>query len=835
MFERANWIGCGTDMGDICPEFMCKVEVTGERRPDAGLGGGMGQCTTGSTYVKSAELFISAIGVYEAFLNGVRIGDYVLAPGCTVYRERLQYQKYDVKNLLSEENILTVTVGPGWHRGRISKGSEDINHMPAAVIACLEIVYEDGRKESIVTDENWKVRKSRILFSDLYDGEIYNAAAPDEEYGNVKVLTDLGKERLLPQEGEKICEHERLKPLRFFVTPAGERVIDFGQNLAGYVELHVNAQSRDGKVQGGTGNACCEGGNAQSGDGKVQGGTGNACCEGGNVQGGDGKVQGGAGNACCEGGNVQGGDRMAQSETGNVCNGGGNAQAGNRKAQKGDRIVISHAEILDKDGNIYTENYRTAQAKLTYICGEGEQTYKPHLAFYGFRYIRLDEYPEEVDLNDFTAIAVYSDMKRTGYMECGHEGINRLYENTIWSQRSNFIDIPTDCPQRDERMGWTGDAQVFCRTASYNYHVGKFFSKWLSDVRAEQYEDGMICDVVPDYWKMRRGSTAWGDVITIAPWQMYLTYGDRKVLEDNFDAMKKWVDYMTKDSAHPYLWTCGDEQKKLWGKHYGDWLAQDAPYGSYIGATDVDLIASAFYAHSVALLVKTGKVLGWDMAAYEELHHRIVETFRKTFELKTQTANVLALQFGLTDHPEETAARLAQMIRDNGNRLQTGFVGTPYLLHVLSENGYGDAAYDLLFQEAFPSWLYEVNRGATTIWEHWDGVRDDGTIWSKDMNSYNHYAYGCVMDWLYGVAGGIRPVEEYPGFEKVLLQPVPDRRLGWLKVSLETARGVIRSSWVYQEDRVRYEISTPVDAVVVIDGKEYRVGRGEYIFFGTAR
>ena len=296
--------------------------------------------------------------------------------------------------------------------------------------------------------------------------------------------------------------------------------------------------------------------------------------------------------------------------------------------------------------------------------------------------------------------------------------------------------------------------------------------------------------------------------------------------------MKKWVDYITNDSAQAYLWICGDEEKKLWGKHYGDWLAQDAPYGSYMGATDVDLIASAFYAHSVNLLIKSGKVLGHDMAEYEQLYCKIVERFRQSFSLDTQTANVLALQFDLTEHREETAARLAQMIRENGNRLQTGFVGTPYLLHVLSENGYKDVAYDLLLQEEFPSWLYEVNRGATTIWEHWDGVRDDGKIWSKDMNSYNHYAYGSVMDWVYGVAAGIRTVEEYPGFERVLFQPMADQRLGWLTVSLETAYGAIRSAWVCQEDRVRYEISTPVSAVVVIDGREYQVEKGEYVFYG---
>ena len=726
MFEDAKWIGCNEDFGDICPEFMRDIRLAGE--------------------VKKATLFITSIGVYEAFLNGERVGDFVLAPGCTVYRERLQYQEYDVTLEADITNRLTVTVGTGWHRGRISAGSKDINEMPAAVIGQLEIVYANGKTDTIVTDESWKVRKSRILFSDIYDGETFDAAAEEDGYRQVKMLPELGRERLIPQEGEKVCEHERIKPVNCIVTPKGERVLDFGQNFAGIMEFRV-------------------------------------------------------------------------------------------KAKKGDRIVISCAEILDKDGNFYTENYRSAKAKLTYICKEGEQTYKPHLTFFGFRYLRLDEYPVEVNPVDFTGIALYSDMKRTGYMECGDGRINRLFSNTLWSQRSNFIDIPTDCPQRDERMGWTGDAQVFCRTASYNYNVKKFFEKWLADVRAEQYEDGMVCDIVPNFWKMRRGSTAWGDVITIVPWQMYLTYGDSRVLADNFGAMKKWVDYMTGDTATKYLWTCAPEQKKLWGKHYGDWLAQDAPYGSYIGATDVDFVSSAFYAHSVSLLVKAGKVLDRDMSEYEELYENIVRTFKQTFpKPETQTAHVLALQFGLTDNREETAAELVQMIRENGNRLQTGFVGTPFLLHVLSENGYADVAYDLLFQESFPSWLSEVEHGATTIWEHWDGIRDDGTIWSKDMNSYNHYAYGCVMDWIYGVAAGIQTVEEHAGFEAVLIRPLPDKRLGWLDVSLETKYGTIRSKWVYQGGKgqaggsYRYEISTPVKTRIVIAGKEYEVEKGEYIF-----
>lgn len=727
MFEHAKWIGFEEDYNGVCPEFRKGFSCRGE--------------------IEKAVLSITAIGVYEAYINEQRVGEFVLAPGCTVFRERLQYQSYDVTALLAEQNELRVGVGAGWHRGRISKSSQDINQMPCALIASLQITYEDGSTNAIESDGSWQVRKSRVLFSDLYDGEIYDACRAEEQYSQVKVYgeQELSRERLIPQEGEEIREQEQFKPAAYFVTPKGERVIDFGQNMAGYVTFTVSAG-------------------------------------------------------------------------------------------KGDRVVLSHGEILDRDGNFYTENYRTAQAKLTYICREGEQSYKPRFAFWGFRYIRLDEWPGEADPGSFTAVAVYSHMARTGYIESGNEKINRLYSNTLWSQRSNFIDIPTDCPQRDERMGWTGDAQVFAKAAGYHYHVNRFFRKWMRDLRAEQYEDGMVPDVVPNFWKMRRGSAAWGDAVTIIPWQMYLFYGDRDMLEENFDAMRRWVDYVAADTQDKDLWTCKSEEKKLWGKHYGDWLAQDAPYGSYIGATEVDLVATAFHARSVELLVKAGKVLGKDVSEYEALHQRIVKAFRKAFpKLETQTAHVLALTFGLTDNREQVADSLAEMVRSNGNRLQTGFTGTPYLLYALSDNGHVDTAYELLFQEELPSWLYEVNHGATTIWEHWDGVRDDGTAWSSDMNSYNHYSYGCVMDWIYSVAAGIRTVEEAPGFEKVCICPHPDRRMGHLCASLNTGRGVIRSAWRYVGEQARYEISTPVEACIVIEGKEYQVTKGEYVFYGERR
>ena len=719
MLEQALWIGCKEDMGDVCPQFCRKFQVERE--------------------VKAAQLEITAVGVYEACLNGKRVGEFILAPGCTAYKERLQCQTYQLEGVRMGENILTVTVGKGWHRGRISEKDTEVNGMPCALIAQLTLEYVDGSRETIVTDESWSVGESPIRFSDIYDGEVYDAGFSGGEWEPVKIEA-LSRDRLIAQEGEEIREQERIRPVRLFTSPKGERIVDFGQNFAGYLELSVNAPA-------------------------------------------------------------------------------------------GTRIVISHGEILDSQGNFYTENYRTAKAVLTYICKEGQQTYKPHFTFFGFRYIRLDEFPMEVDLDCFTGIAIYSSMERTGHIQCSHAGLNRFFENVLWSQRANFIDIPTDCPQRDERMGWLGDAQVFAKTACYNYDSEKFFEKWLRDVRCEQLENGAVPDIVPNFWKTPKASTAWGDAITVIPWQIYQMYGNTRVLEENFEAMKKWVDYITKDSLEPYLWTSGQGAKKLWEKHYGDWLALDAPYGSYRGATDPDFIASAFYAHSTLLLVKAGKVLGKDVSSYETLYENIVKTFRERFgEYSTQTQHVLALQFHLTQDRQKTADALAQMIRENKNRLKTGFVGTPYLLYALSENGYVQSAYDLLLQEEYPSWLYEVNHGATTIWEHWDGIRDDGVLWSSDMNSYNHYAYGSVMDWVYTVAAGIRTDEDAPGFERAVIAPMPDKRLKWLEASVKTRHGEICSKWFWGEEKIRYEITTPVPAAIIIEGKEYQVEPGSYIF-----
>ncbi|MDD6483801.1 MAG: family 78 glycoside hydrolase catalytic domain [Clostridiales bacterium] len=723
MIKDAKWIG--RDMGEICPEFIRRFLV---KKP-----------------VKHAVMTVTATGVYEARINGERVGNFFLAPGCTAYQKRLQYQEYDITDMLFGENEIAIILGKGWHRSRISANDLQVNSTPGAVIAEIAVTYQDGESERIITDEAWTVRESPVRFSDIYDGEVCDNSRAYDEEKNVEIL-DISKDMLIPQEGEIVCAHERISPVKIFVTPKNERVLDFGQNLAGYVEIELDARA-------------------------------------------------------------------------------------------GDVIELSCAEILDSDGNFYTDNYRSAKSKYKYICGEGHQTCRPYFTFFGFRYIRLDSFPGEPDLKHIHAAAVYSDMRRTGFIECSDLRINKLFLNTLWSQRSNFIDIPTDCPQRDERMGWTGDAQVFALTAGYNYDVLKFFKKWLGDLRAEQRADGSVPSIIPNFWKKNitedwgYSSTAWGEAAVVIPYQMYRLYGDKSILEESFESMKKWVEYMRNDSIDEYLWTydTSDESKKE--KHFGDWLGLDAPYGSYKGSSDPNFIASAFYAYSTSLLIKAGKAIGRDVSEYEELYGNIVKTFKERFhEYKTQTEYVLALYMGLAN--DTAAAGLDKMIRENGNKLQTGFVGTPYLLHALSGNGYTETAYSLLLQEEYPSWLYEVTHGATTIWEHWDGIRDDGTIWSADMNSYNHYAYGSVIDWIYTVAAGIRTDEEYPGFERAVIAPKPDRRVGSLKVSFDSRQGKITSAWTVEGDNVRYEITVPVRSKIIIDGNEHDVLPGSYVLWG---
>lgn len=435
-----------------------------------------------------------------------------------------------------------------------------------------------------------------------------------------------------------------------------------------------------------------------------------------------------------------------------------------------------------------------------------------------------DKFPGEVRPEQFTAVVVHSDMKKNGSLSCGDPQVNQLFSNIFWGQKGNFLDVPTDCPQRDERLGWTGDAQVFVKTASYNYDVEQFFVKWLHDLAACQREDGGVGQVIPDYLPECPPSTAWGDAAAICPWQIYLTYGNKQILADQFESMKDWLRYIGSVTKDEYLWTGGE--------HFGDWLGLDAPSGSYKGSSREDFIASAFYAYSTELTIKAGKVLGEDVSEYEALYEKIVKKFRETYtECKTQTEYLLTIFFHLAQNCRKAADELAEMVVRDGSQIMTGFVGTPYILHVLSEYGYDELAYTLFLRREYPSWLYSVEKGATTIWEHWDGIMENGEFWSTDMNSYNHYAYGSVADWVYEKAAGICCLEDAPGFSRVKIQPHPDKRLGWLDASINTRNGLISSKWTYVGDRVRYEITTAVPAEIVIGEMDVNVEPGTYNFW----
>ena len=690
--------------------------------------------------VRSAVLEATCDGVYDAFLNGNRIGDFILAPGWTEYRKRLQVQTYDVKNLLVENNTLEITVANGWYRRTNAPWTGTQNpdeFLPAMVIAALRICYEDESEEVVLTDCTWEVSESTVTQSGIFYGEdVDMTRKPAFEPA---VECDYPKSMLIPQEGPEVREQETVYPRASFRTPCGEWVIDFGQNMTGYMVFDLEARA-------------------------------------------------------------------------------------------GEKLSVSTAEVLDKDGNFYTANYRSARSQFHYICREGHQSYRPRFTFFGFRYLRIDEAPKGFAVDNIRAVVLHSEMNRTGWLNSSDPMLNQLFSNILWSQKGNYLDIPTDCPQRDERYGWTGDGQIFCRAASYQYDVRQFFRKWLADMRAAQHDNGWVPEVIPSLTAYKPGGGAWSDAVTIIPWQMYQTYGDVSFLSDMYDAMERWLAYIPAVSTTKDLWT------GCWT--YGDWLALDAPDDyhpatieqSKRGYSSDDIVCSAFYANSVEIVIRAGEILGRDVSVYRALHSRIRNAYKARFDgqLNTQTEKVLTLHFNLTDEPQKLADALADQVRACGMKLQTGLVGTPYLLHELSRYGHADVAWSLLLRREYPGWLYSVSKGATTMWEHWDGIKPDGTFWDDDMNSYNHYAYGSVADWVFGVACGIQPLE--PGFAKIRIAPVPDPRLNSLSAVLETVHGRIRSVWKYTDNGIRYEIETPVQAEILLDGKTWTVEKGKYLW-----
>jgi len=674
--------------------------------------------------IKNAKLAITAKGVYVAYINGRRVGGFILAPGYTSYNKRHQYQEYDVSGLLkSGANTIDVWVGGGWYNSGMNWTKGYKYGAANGIIAELDL---DGEK--ICTDGSWLCCKSPVISDSIYDGERYDARIEPVFCKNAEIL-DEPKSNLIPQEGEIVAEQERLTPANRFKTPKGEDVIDFGQNLTGYVEFTVTAKA-------------------------------------------------------------------------------------------GDKIVLSHAEILDGDGSFYTENLRGAAQRIEYICRDGVQTWKPRFTFMGFRYVRIDEAPDPENI-ELTAIAVYSDMKRTGYFESSDKMLNKFFENALWGQKSNFLDIPTDCPQRDERLGWTGDAQIFMKAASYNYDTERFFVKWLGDLAADQFEDGNVPMVIPDslppHEVFGKGSAAWGDAAVICPWRLYTIYGNRDILGKQFESMKKWTYF-----NRPYA-----------DYHLGDWLALDDSDGDYTHSTRKEFVGRAYSIYSTGIVIKAGRILGEDVSEFVAFRDNAVMEFNRDYpytEYYTQAEHVLALHFDIAPDKPAVAKALADKIAADGGHLTTGFVGAAYLLHALSDNGYTELAYDLLLRKEYPSWFYPITMGATTVWERWNGIKPDGTYFAADMNSFNHYAFGTAVDWLYEVAAGIKADESEPGFENIIIKPVTDGRFDYLGASVETRFGRVSSKWTRKDGGIAYEIEVPTKAEIVIGGETHKVGRGSYEF-----
>lgn len=697
--------------------------------------------------IARARIYATALGLYELHLNGQRVGDALLTPGWTTYRHRIQYQTYDVTDLLQVgENAIGAMLGDGWYRGHLGfQRQRNMYGDRLALLLQLHIIYADGRSEIITSDEQWKATSGPIRMADLYWGEEYDARLEkagwaeagydDSDWQSVRKL-DHANEVVVAQVGPNVIRHEEMRPQRIFQSPNGQTILDFGQNMVGWVQMKVSGPA-------------------------------------------------------------------------------------------GTTVSLTHAEVLDQQGNLYTENLRFAKQIAQYtLRGTGEEIYEPRFSFMGFQFVAVDGFPGEPTLDNFTGVVVHSEMSPIGSFECSNAMVNQLQHNIVWGQKGNFVDVPTDCPQRDERLGWTGDAQAFIGTAAFNHDVAAFFRKWLADLRADQTENkGSVSFVVPDVITPRddkvsfmggNGAAAWSDASTIIPWTLYQSYGDTRLLEESYPSMVDWVEWMRTHADEDLIWRKGFQ--------FGDWLDYRGSFALKPSpVTNDDLVATAFFAYSSDLTAKTAAALGKQAEAekYATLSQQIKESFCKEFITvggrvapNSQTAYLLALHFDMLPEAqrEQAAARLAQIVIDNNYHLTTGFVGTPYLCHVLSRFGQTAIAYELLNQESFPSWLYPVKKGATTIWERWDGIKPDGSFQDAGMNSFNHYAYGAIGEWLYRTVAGIMPDPTQPGYKHILIAPQPGGGLTHVRATLDSPYGVIESAWQLTDNEFRLNVTVPVNS-----------------------
>lgn len=707
--------------------------------------------------IKKAWINSTALGIYEICLNEKRVGEDYFAPGFTSYNHLIQYQTYNLTDLIKEKNKIKVTVAGGWAAGSFTMSKKSQISCDRQAFLCeIYLEYEDGCRDIIKTDESWCVTEdSPYRLADWYDGEDYDATFEEKDAAQIPAsITQPRKNpKISAQYGLPVRAYGNIVPTLLYKTESGEVIYDFGKNFAGVIHLRI------------------------------------------------------------------------------------------KNAKKGQKITVRHAEVL-MNGELFVKALRTARATVNYICKEGEQEYSPRFTYMGFRYAGVSGInPDDLKISAF---ALHSELESVGDFICSDERLNKLNDNIRRSGLSNFVDIPTDCPQRDERMGWTGDAAVFASTACYNFDMSRFFDKWLRDMSAEQGRGGGIPTVIPHqgYGKFTFATSCWGDSCILVPFAEYMARGDLNLLRRQYETMKKFV---LAEKWWASLASIGDA-KYIWGKlpfHYGDWCAPDG--GFYLWKSRAKWVATAYFANSCSHLSRIATLLGEneDAQYFEKLKEKISHSYMKLLtdskgKLKKefQTAYVLPLHFNMvTEEAEIMADNLNRILKENNYKVGTGFPGTPYLLFALSDNGYIETAYKTLMQEECPGWLYAVKVGATTVWERWDALKPDGSVnMGENVNrggmvSFNHYANGAVGDWLYRRVAGIEATSG--GYKTFKITPMPGGGLTFARGMIKSPYGEIVSDWKIENDIFHITVKIPVSTVCTLalpNGDIYNLSNGVYQF-----
>jgi alpha-L-rhamnosidase len=701
--------------------------------------------------VTGATLTLSALGVVEATLNGRPVSGDLLTPGWSSYEWRLRYATYDVTELVDTHGVLGLALGNGWFRGRLGwSGRSAFYGQELGGFAQLDVTFEDGTTQVVGTDEDWTAGPSEVLANDLYDGETIDARRRDDSWkepgfageGWVGVhALDFDTALLQPYVGPRVTRWNELPVAEITTSPSGKTLVDFGQNLVGWVRLRV-------------------------------------------------------------------------------------------RGPEGSGITIRHAEVLEH-GELGTRPLRSALATDHYILSGREDVFEPTFTFHGFRYAEVEGWPGDLKPENLTAVAIGSDLTRIGTFRTSDPLLNQFHENVVWGMRGNFVDVPTDCPQRDERLGWTGDIAAFAPTAAFLYDVDGFLADWLIDLSLEQeHHDGIVGFVIPDVLKYldRVGSfgeadstAVWSDAAVWVPWTLYQAYGDDAVLRRQFPSMASHVRRVKSLLSPAGVWE-GSFQ-------FGDWLDPDAPPEDPAQAkADSGVVATACAFRSATIVAETAGLLGLtaEQAEFEAIAADLRAAFNREYVsdgvVKSDCATVyaLAIVFGLLDaaHEEIAGNRLAELSAAAGYRISTGFAGTPFITDALTKTGHIEDAYKLLLERECPSWLYPVTMGATTVWERWDSMLPDGTINPGEMTSFNHYALGAVADWMHRVVGGLSPLK--PGYSSVLVAPLPGGGLTEAETSLVTPHGRVSVRWHVDGDSFTVDAELPegVDGVLRLPGRE---------------